>query len=111
MAVCNPSWKFWAAAFPAMFLGPMSSDGNSKVILMSVPLLTQFHTVLYTISNPIIADAFPPSKQSLAGGVFNIMSQIGNSVGLTVGAVIATSVTASQVTVGEEAESGNEAAL
>jgi MFS family permease len=42
----------------------------------------------------IIADAFPPSKQSLAGGVFNTMSQIGNSVGLTVGAVIAASVTA-----------------
>lgn len=92
MAVCNPSCKFCAAAFPAMFLGPMSSD------------------VLYTISNPIIADAFPQSKQSFAGGVFNTMSQIGNSVGLTVGAVIAASVTASQVTVGE-AESGNEAAL
>ncbi len=93
-----------------MFLGPMSSDGNSQAILMSVPLLTQFHPVLYTISNPIIAYALPPSKQSLAGGVFNTMCQISNSVGLTVGAVIAASVTASQVTVGE-AESGNEAAL
>jgi hypothetical protein len=44
--------------------------------------------VLYTISNLIIADAFPASKQSLAGGVFNTVSQIGNSVGLTIGAVI-----------------------
>jgi hypothetical protein len=51
--------------------------------------------VLYTISNLIIADAFPSSKQSLAGGVFNTVSQIGNSVGLTVGAVIAASVSAS----------------
>jgi MFS family permease len=51
------------------------------------------YLVLYTISNLIIADAFPPSKQSLAGGVFNTVSQIGNSVGLTVGAVIAATVT------------------
>jgi MFS family permease len=66
--------------------------------------------VLYTISNLIIADAFPPSKQSLAGRVFNTMSQIGNSVGLTVGAVIAASVTANQVT-GGNTNSGNETSL
>lgn len=48
--------------------------------------------VLYTISNLIITSSFPPTKQSLAGGVFNTVSQIGNSVGLTVGAVIAASV-------------------
>ncbi len=52
--------------------------------------------MLYTISILIIADAFPTSKQSLAGGVFNTVAQIGNSVGLTVGAVIAASVTANQ---------------
>ena len=51
--------------------------------------------MLYTISNLIITATFPSSKQSLAGGVFNTVSQIGNSVGLTVGAVIAASVTAS----------------
>jgi len=28
MAVCNPSWKFWATTFPTMFLRPMSSNGN-----------------------------------------------------------------------------------
>jgi hypothetical protein len=49
--------------------------------------------VLYTISNLIIADAFPASKQSLAGGIFNTVSQIGNSVGLTIGAVISATVT------------------
>ena len=49
--------------------------------------------MLYTISNLIIADAFPASKQSLAGGVFNTVSQIGNSVGLTIGAVISATVT------------------
>jgi MFS family permease len=50
--------------------------------------------VLYTISNLIIADALPKSKQSLAGGVFNTVSQIGNSVGLAIAAVISSSVSA-----------------
>lgn len=42
-----------------------------------------------------MSNAFPPSKQSLAGGVFNTVAQIGNSVGLAVAAVIASTVTAS----------------
>lgn len=36
----------------------------------------------------------PKSKQSLAGGVFNTVSQIGNSVGLAITAVISSSVSA-----------------
>jgi hypothetical protein len=48
--------------------------------------------VIYTISNLIIADALPASKQSLAGGVFNTVSQIKNSVGLTISAVISATV-------------------
>jgi MFS family permease len=40
----------------------------------------------------IIASAFPLEKQSLAGGIFNTLAQIGNSVGLTIGAVLAASV-------------------
>lgn len=51
--------------------------------------------MLYTTSNLIITATFPSSKQSLAGGVFNTVSQIGNSIGLTVGAIIAASVSAS----------------
>ncbi|KAK0099390.1 hypothetical protein ONS96_008418 [Cadophora gregata f. sp. sojae] len=78
MAIVHPEWSFWVCAFPAVFLSPMSSD------------------VLYTISNLIITSSFPASKQSLAGGVFNTVSQIGNSVGLTMGAVIAASVTSSK---------------
>lgn len=50
--------------------------------------------VLFTVSNIVISNAFPPSKQSLAGGVFNTVSQIGNSVGLALAAVIASTVTA-----------------
>jgi len=29
MALVSPSWSFWVAAFPAVFLSPMSSDGES----------------------------------------------------------------------------------
>lgn len=56
--------------------------------------------MLYTISNLIITSSFPASKQSLAGGVFNTVSQIGNSVGLTLGAVIAASISASKTSYG-----------
>jgi hypothetical protein len=42
-----------------------------------------------------VSNAFPPTKQSLAGGVFNTVAQIGNSVGLAIAAVIAATVTAS----------------
>lgn len=48
--------------------------------------------VLFTVSNIVISDAFPPETQSLAGGVFNEVSQFGNSVGLAVTAAIAASV-------------------
>jgi len=40
----------------------------------------------------IITSSFPLKTQSLAGGVFNTISQIGNAVGLAVGGVIASSV-------------------
>lgn len=59
--------------------------------------------MLFTVSNLIIIDAFPASQQSLAGGVFNTVAQIGKSMGLTIGAVIASGVTAAHVkTPGEE---------
>jgi hypothetical protein len=41
----------------------------------------------------IISKAYPGKSQSLAGGVFNAVSQIGNSVGLAVTAAISSSVT------------------
>lgn len=49
--------------------------------------------VLFTVSNLVISDAFPPEVQSIAGGVFNEVSQFGNSVGLAITAAIAASVT------------------
>lgn len=45
------------------------------------------------MSNLVISDAFPADIQSLAGGVFNVVAQFGNSVGLAVTAAIAASVT------------------
>ncbi|TVY40588.1 putative MFS-type transporter [Lachnellula subtilissima] len=109
MALVKPDWTFWACAFPAIFLSPMSSDGIR--FFSFSPALLPFTTtqhMLYTISNLIIADAFPASKQSLAGGVFNTVSQIGNSVGLTVGAVIASSVSSGEVSI-EAMEKGYKA--
>lgn len=54
---------------------------------------TDVSTVLFTVSNIVISDAFPVDTQSLAGGVFSEVSQFGNSVGLAVTAAIAASVT------------------
>lgn len=50
-------------------------------------------TVLFSVSNLLISDAFPAEVQSLAGGVFNEVAQFGNAVGLAVTAAIAASVT------------------
>lgn len=50
--------------------------------------------MLFTVSNLIISSAYPGEEQSLAGGVFNQVSQLGNSVGLAFTAAIAASITA-----------------
>lgn len=42
----------------------------------------------------MLSKAFPAEIQSLAGAVFNEISQFGNSVGLSVTAAIAASITA-----------------
>ena len=52
------------------------------------------NTVLYTISNLAITSLFPSRTQALAGGVFNTLAQIGNSVGLAITSIVAASVTA-----------------
>ncbi|KAL4940326.1 hypothetical protein BDV06DRAFT_213581 [Aspergillus oleicola] len=76
MAVASPNWTYWAAAFVAMTLSPVNGD------------------VLWTVSSLVICRAFPSNAQALAGSVFNTISQLGNSVGLAVAAVIAASVSA-----------------
>lgn len=74
MAIADVHWSYWYAAFPAILLSPICSD------------------VLYTTSMLIVTSVFPQKTQSLAGGVFNTISQIGNAVGLAVGGVIASTV-------------------
>lgn len=49
--------------------------------------------MLWTVSSLIISRSFPSDAQALAGGVFNTISQLGNSVGLALTAAIAASVT------------------
>jgi MFS family permease len=74
-ATLSPKSSYWVAAFPAMCLSPVSSD------------------LLFTVSNLVITANFRPNEQALAGGVFNTISQLGNSIGLAVTAMIASSVT------------------
>ncbi|KAI0543377.1 major facilitator superfamily domain-containing protein [Xylaria curta] len=74
MATVPIDSNYWFAPFWALVLSPINPD------------------VLFTVSNLVISDAFPPEVQSLAGGVFNEIAQIGNSVGLAVAAAIAMAV-------------------
>ncbi|KAL8646511.1 MAG: hypothetical protein Q9226_006821 [Calogaya cf. arnoldii] len=85
MATIHTDWSYWRAAFWAMALSPVHPD------------------VLFTVSNLIISNAYPGEEQSLAGGVFNQVSQIGNSAGLALTAAIAASITEHDHTTGVEA--------
>ncbi|CAG9982599.1 unnamed protein product [Clonostachys byssicola] len=68
--------SYWGAVFEAMALNPLSAD------------------VIYTVANLIVTDAFPEKTQALAGGVFNMIAQIGKSVGITTTAIIAARISA-----------------
>jgi len=75
MAIIQPEWSYWTCAFFAVGCAPLCAD------------------VLFTVANLLITSVFPPKTHGLAGGVFNTISNIGNSVGLAVTAVVASSVT------------------
>lgn len=75
MAVINVEWPYWYDAFFAQALSPISAD------------------ILFTVALLVISDVFPPRMQALAGAVFNTVSQFGNSLGLTVMAVISSVAT------------------
>ncbi|KAK8133491.1 hypothetical protein PG984_005503 [Apiospora sp. TS-2023a] len=98
MALIQPSWIYWQGAFIAMLLIPLHPDGKSSIspYLSSRPCrYTHADThlsVLFTVSSLIISKAYPGKSQSLAGAVFNAISQVGNSVGLAVTAAISSSV-------------------
>jgi MFS family permease len=73
-ALQDLSWTYWAAAFPAIIISVISTD------------------LLFNISNLVITTNFPSKSQGLAGGVFNTVAQLGNSIGLAVTAMIASAV-------------------
>lgn len=73
-----------------MILIPLSADGIPSQLISLIII------VLYTISNLAITSLFPVRTQALAGGVFNTLAQIGNSVGLAITSIVAASVTASE---------------
>jgi MFS family permease len=75
MAIVDPRASYWTYAFFATACTPICAD------------------VLFTVANLLITSVFPPQTHGLAGGVFNTIANIGNSVGLAVTAVVASSVT------------------
>jgi MFS family permease len=75
MAIVKPEWSYWTCAFIATACTPICAD------------------VLFNVANLLITSVFPPQTHGLAGGVFNTISNIGNSVGLAITAVVASSVT------------------
>ncbi|TVY85516.1 putative MFS-type transporter [Lachnellula suecica] len=79
MATIDPEWSYWRSAFFALCCIPVCAD------------------VLFTVANLLIVSLFPADTHGLAGGVFNTASNIGNSVGLSITAVIAASVTAADI--------------
>lgn len=92
MATVEVHTSYWRAAFWALLLSPVNPDGNI-IQMISTEMLLMGRSVLFTVSNLVISDAYPADVQSLAGGVVNVVAQFGNSVGLAVTAAIAASTT------------------
>ena len=106
MATVHTDWSYWRASFWAMLLSPVHPDGRSctlHLVLQFLGSTNKIASVLFTVSNIIISNAYPGEEQSLAGGVFNQVSQIGNSVGLAVTAAVAASVTEHSAATGADA--------
>ncbi|KAL9607586.1 MAG: hypothetical protein Q9167_007512 [Letrouitia subvulpina] len=74
MAVIHVDWSWWLAGFWVNLLLPISVDVN------------------YTVANLLITDIFPKETQALAGAVYQMMSQLGISIGIAVLAVISNTI-------------------
>ncbi|KAF4450776.1 hypothetical protein F53441_6108 [Fusarium austroafricanum] len=75
MALIDPSWTYWTAAFFAQVLMPFNID------------------VLFTVGLIVVTETFPEDKQAVAGSVFNAASQFGNAMGLAIMQVVSILVT------------------
>ncbi|KAF7561330.1 hypothetical protein G7046_g2813 [Stylonectria norvegica] len=78
MAVVQPQWTYWANAFIAQLLQPISCDA------------------IFTVGLIVTTDAFPEDTQALAGAVFNTAAQFGGALGLAVLQVVSTMVSKEQ---------------
>jgi hypothetical protein len=74
----------------------LGNDSHPTIRRWYSNLTSHLTLVLYTISNLAITSLFPVRTQALAGGVFNTLAQIGNSVGLAITSIVASSVTAAE---------------
>lgn len=68
--------SYWHGVFQAMALNPVGAD------------------LIYVIANLVLTDAFPEETQALAGGIFNMLAQVGKSVGIATTTIIARQLTA-----------------
>ncbi|KAK2687842.1 hypothetical protein QWA68_013697 [Fusarium oxysporum] len=66
---------YWHGIFQAIAINPLGAD------------------LMYTIAMLVVTDAFPVEMQALSGGVFNMLAQIGKSVGISTTALIAKRMT------------------
>ncbi|KAL7931415.1 putative MFS transporter [Trichoderma chlorosporum] len=78
MAMIKVQSTYWANAFIAQLLAPMSTD------------------VLFTVGLIIISDNFTDNTQGLAGAVFNTASQLGQALTLGIMQIVSTLVTRDQ---------------
>ncbi|KAH7460533.1 hypothetical protein FOMA001_g19480 [Fusarium oxysporum f. sp. matthiolae] len=75
LALIDPDWTYWTAAFFAQVLMPFPIDA------------------LFTVGLIVVTETFPEGKQAVAASVFNATSQIGNAMGLAIMKVVTTLVT------------------
>ena len=74
LALINPSTTYWAFAFPATCLVVIGAD------------------FIFSAGSLFIAKFALPHEQSLAGALFNTMTQLGTAVGVTVSTIVFDSV-------------------
>lgn len=83
MAVIDTKSPYWANAFVAQVLQPVSCDA------------------IFTVGLIVITEIFPEDTQGLAGAVFNTAAQFGNALGLAIMQVVSTIVAQQRESRGE----------
>ncbi|KAL0063122.1 hypothetical protein AAF712_010030 [Marasmius tenuissimus] len=78
-ALINPSATYWAFGFPAAIVSVVGAD------------------FVFAAGTLFIAKVSLPHEQSVAGGVFQCMTQLGTSLGITISTVVSNRVAATEV--------------